>query len=390
MTSRILNVLFTISILVGAGYFGWQYFLEQKQEKNPPAIPVASTPKQNSRVLTYPAGAPQLNYLKIEPVEMLPEPVLDPLNGRIAYDENATVRVASPIAGRVVKIGADPGDAVTTGQPLLWIDSPEFSVALADLKKARADLRQKQLAYNRAKTLFEGEVLAKKDLESSEADLSQSLAEIQRSESRFANLNPTNEEGSKYLLRAPLGGIVADRQVNPGTEVRPDAANPLFIITDPTHLWVILDLPERDIGKVKPNQSVSVEVDAFPKKKFPARVARIGTVLDPATRRIQVRCILSNPDKLLKPEMYARVTPVADTKQKMVKVPNSALISEGLYIHAFVEKAPGVLEKRRVTLGLQGHNDSYVKEGLQEGDRIVTSGVLLLNSELGEEEEHAK
>lgn len=390
MTSRILNILFTISILVGAGYFGWQYFLEQKQEKKPPAIPVVSTPKQNSRVLTYPAGAPQLNYLKIEPVEMLPEPVLDPLNGRIAYDENATVRVASPIAGRVVKIGADPGDAVTAGQPLLWIDSPEFSVALADLKKAQADLRQKQLAYNRAKTLFEGEVLAKKDLESSEADLSQSLAEMQRSESRFANLNPTNEEGSKYLLRAPLGGVVADRQVNPGTEVRPDAANPLFIITDPTHLWVILDLPERDIGKVKPNQSVSVEVDAFPKKKFPARVARIGTVLDPATRRIQVRCILSNPDKLLKPEMYARVTPVADTKQKMVKVPNSALISEGLYIHVFVEKAPGVLEKRRVTLGLQGHNDSYVKEGLQEGDRIVTSGVLLLNSELGEEEEHAK
>lgn len=390
MTSRILNILFTISILVGAGYFGWQYFLEQKQEKKTPTIPVASTPKQNSRVLTYPAGAPQLNYLKIEPVEMLPEPVLDPLNGRIAYDENATVRVASPIAGRVVKIGADPGDAVTAGQPLLWIDSPEFSVALADLKKAQADLRQKQLAYNRAKTLFEGEVLAKKDLESSEADLSQSLAEMQRSESRFANLNPTNEEGSKYLLRAPLGGVVADRQVNPGTEVRPDAANPLFIITDPTHLWVILDLPERDIGKVKPNQSVSVEVDAFPKKKFPAKVARIGTVLDPATRRIQVRCILSNPDKLLKPEMYARVTPVADTKQKMVKVPNSALISEGLYIHVFVEKAPGVLEKRRVTLGLQGHNDSYVKEGLQEGDRIVTSGVLLLNSELAEEEEHAK
>jgi cobalt-zinc-cadmium efflux system membrane fusion protein len=290
----------------------------------------------------------------------------------------------------VIKIGADPGDTVKAGQPLLWLDSPDFSAALADLKKARNDMRLKQLAYDRAKILFEGEVLAKKDIETSETDLNQSQAEFQRAKSRFANLNPTDEEGNKYLLRAPLEGVVADRQVNPGAEVRPDAPNPLFIITDPAHLWVILDLPERDLAKVKTGQSVVVEVDAYPGQQFPAKVIRLGSVLDPGTRRIQVRCTLPNPDKLLKPEMYARVTPIADTQRQMVKIPNSALLSEGLYTHVFVEKTPGTLEKRRIALGLQGHESSYVKEGLQEGDRIVTSGVLLLNSELVVEEEHAK
>lgn len=394
LLNRILNILITTIILAGGGYFAWQYFLEQEQEKTTsatPAAPAKPAPKQNPMTLSFPPGAPQLSYLKIEAVEALPEPVLDPLNGRIAYDENVTARVASSIAGRVVRMGADPGDTVTAGQPLLWLSSPEFSAALADVKKAQADLKQKQLAYNRAKTLFEGEVLAKKDLETSENDLNQSEAELQRAESRFANLNPTGEPDDKYILRAPLGGVIADRQVNPGTEVRPDAPNSLFVITDPHHLWVILDLPERDIGKVKPGQPLIVEVDAFPGKRFPGKVVKIGTVLDPGTRRIQVRCAIANPDLRLRPEMFARVTPLADSKNRLVRILNASLLTQGLYSYVFVEQSPGVIEKRRISLSMQGHDDSYVKSGLKEGERVVTHGVLLLNSEFSEEDgAHAK
>jgi cobalt-zinc-cadmium efflux system membrane fusion protein len=334
--------------------------------------------------LRFPAGAPQLSFIRIEAVEALPEPLLDPLSARIAYDENHTVRVSSPIAGRVTRLLVQPGDRVAAGQPLVQIDSPDFAAAAADVAKSRADLQLKEKAYARAGELFKAEVIARKDFENSESDLRQSEAEHNRGRLRLRNLDPVMSDagGSVYALRAPIAGIVAERSVNPGTEVRPDAQNPLFVITDPAHLWVIVDLPERNLSALRAGQDVFVEVDAYPNQQFPARVATVGEVLDPATRRVQVRCVLENPKRLLKPEMYARVTPLADTQSKLPRIPNSSLLTEGLYSFVFVEKEPGVFAKRLVTLGLQGRSTSYVKQGLAGGERVVTVGALLLNSEL--------
>jgi cobalt-zinc-cadmium efflux system membrane fusion protein len=170
--------------------------------------------------------------------------------------------------------------------------------------------------------------------------------------------------------------------VNPGAEVRPDAQTPLFVITDPSHVWVIIDLPERYLGKVRVGQVVSVEVDAYKGIDISGRIASIGQVLDPATRRVQVRCVVANEEQLLKPEMFARVAPLSEERQKLARIPNSALVSEGLYSFVFVESAPGVFEKRRVELGLQGRDESYVKTGLSAGEKVVAAGALLLQSEL--------
>ena len=144
----------------------------------------------------------------------------------------------------------------------------------------------------------------------------------------------------------------------------------------------MVDVPEKYLGKVTVGQRASVETDAFPGADFVARVASIGEVLDPATRRVQVRCVIDNPQRRLKPEMFVRVTPMPDEARKLVRIPNSALLTEGLYSHVFVEKEKGLFEKRRISLGLQGREDSYVKEGLTEGERVVISGALLLNAEL--------
>jgi cobalt-zinc-cadmium efflux system membrane fusion protein len=344
----------------------------------------ASSAQAYTRELRFPAGAPQLSFIRVEAVEAMPEPLLDPLSARIAYDENHTVRVSSPIAGRVMRLLVQPGDRVVAGQPLVTIDSPEFAAAAADVAKSRADLQLKEKAYSRVQELFKAEVIARKDFENAESDLRQSEAEHNRARLRLRNLDPAagDHGAASYALRAPIAGIVAERNVNPGTEVRPDAQSPLFVITEPVHLWVIVDLPERNLGALRARQDVFVEVDAYPNHQFPARVIAVGEVLDPSTRRVQVRCALENPKRLLKPEMYARVTPLADTQAKLPRIRNSALLTEGLYTFVFVEKEPGVFVKRQVALGLQGRSESYVKEGLASGERVVTDGALLLNSEL--------
>jgi cobalt-zinc-cadmium efflux system membrane fusion protein len=148
-------------------------------------------------------------------------------------------------------------------------------------------------------------------------------------------------------------------------------------------LWLQIDLPERQLDKIKVGQAVFVEVDAYPGETFPGKISVIGETLDAVTRRIAVRCEITDTQQKLKPEMFARATPIADSKSRLPRIPNTALVTQGLYSYLFVEQAPGVLQRRRVALAMQGSDYSYVKEGLSAGERVVTSGALLLNSELG-------
>jgi membrane fusion protein, heavy metal efflux system len=343
--------------------------------------PPAAAPREPG-ILRYAADAPQLAALKIQAAEELPVPLAEPLNGRVAYDESFTARVSSPIAGRIVSLRLQPGDPVKAGETLLALDSPDLAQAVADLRKAKSDERLKRLAFERARKLLAGEVLPRKDYEAAEADLEQARAETQRAQLRLRNLVPSGGVREDYVLRSPISGVISERKANPGMEVRPDLPDPLFVVTDPTRLWVMIDLPERNLSKVQPGHPVAVEVDAWPGERFAGTVEKVGETVDPATRRIQVRCSLPNPARKLKPEMYARVTLLSDSKQRALRVPNGALFTEGLYSYLFVEKGPGVFEKRRVSLRLQDRDYSYVADGLDPGERIVVSGALLLNSEL--------
>lgn len=380
LNKKFLPLLFVVVLAVVAGYWGWHKFRAPNLAPSPekPSIPTTSDQ------LRFAANAPQLSFLKIKTVEAFPEPLVEPLNGRIAYNDNHTARIFSPLAGRVVKIPAEVGMQIKKGDHLLILDSPDFAMATADNVKADADLLRKKEVYERTKQLYQIKGIARKEVEAAAADWQQAQAESRRAKARMKNLNAdVHTLAGQFILRAPIDGTISERQVNAGSEVRPDAVNPLFVITDPLHLWVQIDLPERQLNKINLGDLVSVEVDAYPGEIFQGKVTVIGGALDPFTRRIQVRCELDNPNLKLKPEMFARVTPIANERSKLPRVPNASIVTQGLFSFIFVEQSPGVLQRRRVTLSLQGSEYAYVKEGLQAGERVVTSGALLLNSELG-------
>ena len=140
-------------------------------------------------------------------------------------------------------------------------------------------------------------------------------------------------------------------------------------------------MPEKALASVHAGQHVTIDTDAYPDQHFVATVERIGVAVDPVTRRVQVRCTLMNPDGKLKPEMFARVSFLASGERKGIRVPNTALVTEGLYTSVFVETGTGTFEKRQVTLALHGNDLSFVESGLNEGDRVVVEGALLLHSE---------
>lgn len=379
---NLTKVIALATIVVIAG--GIVVFVQKQAAHEEAQQDKRSTEVHQTGVVKFASGAPQMNSIRSEIVKSVAMPSADPVNGRFTYDEDVTSRVSSPITGRVIAVRSDIGQQVGRGTALLEIDAPDLAAAEADLSRAQSEEYRKKLAYDRARNLLDKEVIARKDFETAEADYQQAQADAHRANLRMRNLNASGSQNGRFILRSPIAGTVVDRLVNPGQEVRPDLDKPLFVVTDFSRLWVMADVPEKNLANVHLGQTVSLETDAYPDQKFQAKVDRIGLVLDPSTRRVQVRCSVTNKDLRLKPEMFARVSFLAGGERKGVEVPNTSLVIDGIYSWVFVEKSVGVFEKRKVKLALRGNDHSFVESGLDEGDKVVVEGALLLNSEAGE------
>ena len=379
---RRLSIGLAVVLAVG-GFFAW----EMLQPK--PVVPVekAHAPANH---LVLPESAGQLAFLKVDPAVMAALPASEPMNARLILAEDLTARVFPPLSGRVVALQASIGDILKAGAPLAIIDAPDFGQAIADLRKAEADSNQKHKALERAKILYEGEAMARRDLESSEADAQSAQAEVERSRLRLANLVPAGSriEGQRLVLRAPLAGVVVDRQANPGTEVRSDAANPLFVVSDLSRLWLSIDLPERVAGLARAGAAVNFTLDAYPGQDFTARVERIGAAVDPATRRIPVRAVVDNADGRLKPEMFARATLSTTVATQAIRLPVGALLTGGLSAHVFVQVGPREYERRPVGIVRQDGEFAYLTPDspIRAGEGVVVRGAILLASELAQGE----
>ena len=378
MKRKLIVIALIAAAAIGAG--AW-YFRAPQAE--PPAEAVIQKPSAEPGVLRFPTAAPQLAQLKVERTELAPVPMDEPLAAHVAYDENATARLFAPIPGRVVEIRANIGDTVKAGAVLAVLAAPELGTAAADLAKAQADSQQKKAALERSRSLFAAEVIARRELEAAQAEWQQAQAETERARLRLANLVPGGSPGGqRYLLRAPIAGVVATRHINPAMEVRPDAAEPLFVVTDMSRLSVLVDVPERDLPVVTVGKSTQIEVSAYPNRSFTGTVVHVAPTLDPQTRRVQARVSVDNREGLLKPEMYAKVGILADAREELPRIPTGALLVEGVKNYVFVERDPGVFEKREVTLAVQTRSYAYVWSGVKGGDKVVSVGALLLNAEL--------
>ncbi|RTL35902.1 MAG: efflux RND transporter periplasmic adaptor subunit [Burkholderiales bacterium] len=322
--------------------------------------------------------------IRSAPAEAFPMPVAQPLEARLVVDEDVTSRLSVPVSGRVTALLARPGDTVRRGQPLLALDSPDLGSALADLERAEADLALKQKTVARLQDLSTGEAVARRDLEQAQADVAQARAERARAERRLHNLNPGGQpvQGQRLTLGSPLDGVVVERNANLAMEASPALSSPLFVVSSLRQLWVLADLPERLAGQVHVGDKLVIESDAVPQARREARVLQVGPGVDPATRRVVLRAAVDNRDGRLMPEMFVRAWLQAGPGAAAVRLPNTAVVVRGVQSFVFVETAPGRFKRRRVELAARGGDDSFVREGVAAGERVVTQGALLLDAEM--------
>jgi cobalt-zinc-cadmium efflux system membrane fusion protein len=326
--------------------------------------------------------SPKKSYIKIATLSLSRPPILEPLAGKITYDESITSRISSPVAGRVMTNPIALGTWVQAGTTLLELHSPEAADAESDYDKAQAELTLAKHTFNRQKELYAGKVISRKELEQAEDRLIEARSEIERVLNRLKNLHlsPERNDG-RFALRAPVPGVVVERNVTPGQEVRPDLDKPLFVVSDIKSLTVIMDVFEINLAKIKKGQKLSVEVPAYPGEHFPATVQYIGQVLNETTRSVQVRCELSNPDGRLLPGMYATINVESEPDERAIVVPLTAVFTEDEADFVFVALDENHYQQRPVKLGLRLKDRAVISQGLQAGDKLVTEGALVLRAE---------
>jgi membrane fusion protein, heavy metal efflux system len=348
-------------------------------------------PKVNGDTISMPTNSPQLAALSIEPV-ITHQPTSMALAGRLLWDENATVRVFSPFAGIVRKLLVEVNQSVMKGAPLAEIQSSEFGQALAEARKAESDFRRTERSLNRVRELATHGAAASKDVEAAEADFASAQAEKERTEARLAIYGASvGSSEQSFLLPSPLAGVVVERNVNPGQEVRPDQmlANlaqftaPLFVVTDPARLWIQIDATEIDLPYLRPGRKLTFTSRAFPGQTFTGRVDVVSEFIDPATRTIKVRGTVDNTERLLKAEMFVTVNLPQD-QTSGVTVPSKAVFLKGEKHYVFVEHQPGEFSRHEVQLGTEQGGRIVVLAGVQPGERVVTDGCILLQQTLKE------
>lgn len=340
----------------------------------------APGPKVDKETVTFPENSSQSKVLVSTAAEVATQEKIN-VPGRIIWDETQTVRIFAPVGGRIVRLLAQPGDKVKAGQTLATLTSPDFGDAQSDAAKAEADYAVAQKGLDRARELNKAGIMADKDYQQAEADYARAQAERNRARARMQAYGGGANVDQQFALHTPLAGLVVERNANPGQEVRPDQAQPgtpaLFVVSDPSRLWINLELPEAAIEVVKPGMTIDLHVPALGNQVLNAKIVHVADFIDPTTRSTRARAVIDNPDRKLKAEMFVNAD-IEVTRPAFVRVPSAAVILLGKTEYVFVDEGNNRYRRQKVEAEEAGFGYVRITEGLKSGDKVVTEGALLL------------
>jgi len=315
--------------------------------------------------------------------------------GVVRPNENALANISTLVRGRVAEVHADLGQVVAPNQLLAVLHSGDLGLAQSAYLKARARRHVAEQAYQRAQFLYQEKVIGQAEAQRREGEMISVRAEAQEAREGLRLLGMDDKEigilertqtiRSQVSIVAPFAGRVIARDLTKGEVV--ETTHKLFSVADLSTVWVVGNVSEKDISylhraTVSPNQPVEVFVAAYPDEVFRGTVTYVGDVLDTATRTMQVRLAVPNPDSRLKPEMFATIRVLSEAASDVLVVPEAAVQHDRGRSFVFVQKEPGVFEARTIKVGEKNGTFSEVFEGLQDGEAVVKEGAFTLKSEL--------
>ncbi len=324
--------------------------------------------------------------------------------GTIQVDGNRSTPVSPPFSGLVTRLLVEPGQRVTSGQPLMAVKSTEVveardalasasaqhDTSLSQLKLASANAARIGEIYRTAGGALKDYQQARNEVAAAQGAERTAAAALAAARGRLGVYGMSDSDvrqlqrrdgaaATETTVRAPINGVIAKRDVAAGQFID-GKGSAAFVITDPSAVWLIAQIAERDAARVHIGDAVEVTTPAWPGRRFDARVAQVGAAIDPTTHRLPVRATIANPDGALKPDMFANfeirsMRPGAPA----LLIPASAVIYEGDTARVWVEGPRGTLSPRLVTVAERNGDQVQVVSGIKSGDRLVTGGAIFVN-----------
>ena len=324
--------------------------------------------------------------------QLAPEAAQQAATGVVQPNAYRSTPVLSLVGGRLLSISAEAGQAVRRGQQLAVVFSDELSMAQSRYLAARAELDEHHQHHDRTLALLEIGAASREEFEQATSVLKKAEAEVAAQRQRLLLLGLTPQRvaalrspaqvSSEVSLAAPVDGTVISRASNPGEVV--EANKELLRVADLSTVWVVGQVFERDLARVRVGSGASVTSDAYPGRVFRGRVTYVDPQLDSATRTAQVRVELANPGQALKLGMYVNVGfgALGAAEATAPTVPASAVQNMGGRTVVFLATSdPNTYVMRPVRLGAEAAGRFPVLEGLFVGDRVVTGGSFMLRAE---------
>lgn len=232
----------------------------------------------------------------------------------------------------------------------------------------------------REEAVFQGAYLTSKEILDAEAELLEAEHDEEAAVIRVRLLGGSPGQGNQVAITAPIAGRLTERQVTLGEMVTPERA--LFTLVNLRSVWVHLNVYQQDLSRVRIGDTVKVTTNAAPGRAFQGKVAHVGDQVDESTRTVKVRCVIPNPDELLRPSLYVRGTLTGRAAASQLTLPVEAVQElDGRSVVFVPTSRPGEFRPREVRLGLKRGGRAVVLSGLQSGERVVTANALLLKAQ---------
>jgi cobalt-zinc-cadmium efflux system membrane fusion protein len=297
--------------------------------------------------------------------------------GEVSFDETNVVRVFPIVSGTVEKVTVSLGDYVQRGQLLASLLSTDISAYQRDYNIAKANVEVEEKNIKRSEDLYKSGMLSEKDIAEARKDFANSKSEFEEKKQILELYGGSSERlDATFNVVAPRSGYIVERNINEGTQIRTDLNTNIFTISDLKTVWIWANIHESDMAKVKEGDLVTVRTVAYPDKTLHGTIKKIGTMLDPQSRVIRVRTELDNKDNLLKPEMFATVNIKSQNSEKVLAVPEKALVLENNNFYIMKAINANTFEKVKVTIGRKFAEFTEVTSGLNAGDKIIVEGSL--------------
>jgi len=323
-----------------------------------------------------------LKELAFDTVRLEPVRSEQVFSGQIMTNGDKTTKVFPLVGGVVEKLNVELGDHVTKGQVLAIIRSGEIadiqnqnSSAGTDLDIARKNLAVADDQFKAGLAAERDVVLARNELRKAQGNLGKTVKQL--------GIYGVSRDG-RYELKAPISGFITQKNVTQNTQYTTANVDSFFTIADLDQVWVLANVFEADIARVKLGYQADITTLSYPDKHFHGIVDKVFNVLDPESKALQVRVRLANAGYLLKPEMYAQVRILNTENQKELTVPADAVIFDKDRNFVLVYKSRTHVETRPVQVTKTVGDVSYVGGSVKAGDVIISKNQLLVYDELND------